>query len=167
MFLFIYSLVILSTFSILTIETKHTSYMTYVLIRDYFLGFKAPEFSVYNTSEKNLYYRIESNYDLQHNIKLITYPSKQIVARLRSKKQGKTYEAKISIRNITSNQWSDGMIVQHHQWLHTNYSIEWNGYHLSMINKIASWTTEILDQSQGDYWLNFKDAGFHGDSSIN
>lgn len=166
MFVFICSLLLLSTCSILTIETKPTSSMTYVVIRDYFLLFKAPEYSIYNTSEKDLYYRIESNYDIQDNIKLVTYPSKQVIAKLRSKKRETPYEAKISICNTTDpKQWSHGMIIQHPQWFYTNYSIEWNGYHLSMISEIASWTTDILDPSQNHplarierFWLsrNFK-----------
>ncbi|CAF1408150.1 unnamed protein product [Rotaria sordida] len=42
------------------------------------------------------------------------------------------------------------MIVPQYQLFYTNYSIEWNGYHLSMISKLASSTTDILDQSQGN-----------------
>ncbi|UJR17681.1 hypothetical protein I4U23_004579 [Adineta vaga] len=151
MFLFVCSLLLLSTSSLLTLEIKHPSYMTYVLIRDYFNGFKAPEYSVYNKTEKDLYYRIESNYDFQDNMKLVSYPSKKSIAKLRSKTRGTSYEAKISIRNTTSNQWIDGKIIQHPQWLSTNYSIEWNGYHLSIINNfIASWTLDIIDSSRNE-----------------
>ncbi|CAF1304434.1 unnamed protein product, partial [Rotaria sp. Silwood1] len=42
------------------------------------------------------------------------------------------------------------MIIQQHQLFYTNYSIEWNECHLSMMSKLASWTTDILNQSQGD-----------------
>ncbi|CAF1494134.1 unnamed protein product [Adineta steineri] len=154
-FLFVCSQLLLLALPILTIETKHASYMTYVITRDYFVAFKAPEYSIYNTSEKHLYYRIESKYDFQHNIKLVMYPSKKIVAKLRSQKQGKEFKAKISICNITSNQWSYGTIIQHRQWLHANYSIEWNEYHLSMITNIVSGTTRILDQSENDVLAQF------------
>jgi hypothetical protein len=137
------------------IEMQHIPFVTYVVERDYFLAFKAPEFSVYNKSEKHLYYRIESNYDLKHNIKVVTYPSKQVVAKLRSKSQGENYAAKISIRNMSSNQWSHGEIIQSKQWFYTDYSMKWNGYNVSMINRIASLTTEIVDLSQGDRLARF------------
>ncbi|CAF1354216.1 unnamed protein product [Rotaria sordida] len=88
-----------------------------------------------------------------------------------------TYEAKILIRNGTSKQWSHGMIIPQYQLFYTNYSIEWNGYHLSMISKLASWTTDILDQSQGNLlaqiqrrWLSWElnyRLDIFSDSSIN
>lgn len=92
-------LLFLFSYSVLTIELQRTSSVSYVIVQDYFLRFKAPEYSVYNKSEDKIHSRIESNYDIQQNIKVVSYPSKTVLAKLRSKKQGKDYHAKISIRN--------------------------------------------------------------------
>ncbi|CAF1662060.1 unnamed protein product, partial [Adineta ricciae] len=83
MFRFLCSILLVSITLILSIEIKHPSYATYVLVRDYFSGFKAPEYSIYDKSEKNLYYRIESSYGLYDKLKLVVYPSKKVIAKIR------------------------------------------------------------------------------------
>lgn len=128
----------------------------YVIKRDYFLGFKAPEYSVFNASEEHLYYRLESKYDFQHNVKLVEYPSKKTIGQVRSKKQGDAYEGKLSIRNSTTKEWSVGTIVQHSQWFTTNYSIDLNEYHLSLIKLVASSRTDLINRTNG-----FRLAQYH------
>ena len=151
MFRFLCSILLVSTTLILSIEIKHPSYATYVLVRDYFSGFKAPEYSIYDKSEKNLYYRIESSYGLHDKLKLVVYPSKKVIAKIRGKTKKKLYQATFSIHNTTSNQWAEGNIIENSQWLHTNYTIEWNGSHLSIITHlITPWIVDIVDPSKSE-----------------
>jgi hypothetical protein len=56
----------------------------YVIEKDFLSGFKAGEFSVYDQSERNLLYRLESRYAITQTSELYAYPGKQMVASLRN-----------------------------------------------------------------------------------
>jgi len=117
----------------------------YVIRRDFFTGFKAGEFSVYDTSEKHVYYRIESKYDILQNLKVIAYPSKQEVGRLKAKLKVLLYKAEISILDPQTNQWVNGLIEQDFQLLKNSFNIDWNGNRITMENDRASFTVKFRD----------------------
>jgi len=117
----------------------------YVIRKDFFTGFKAGEFSVYDTNEKQLYYRIESNYDIMQNIKIIAYPSKQEVGRLEAKIKAFVYKAEISILDPQTNQWVTGLIQQNFQIVGSLFNIDWNGQQITMKSEIASLTSKFFD----------------------
>jgi hypothetical protein len=56
----------------------------YVMEKDFFTGLKSGEFSVYDQSERNLLYRLESRYAITQRAELYAYPGKQIIASIRN-----------------------------------------------------------------------------------
>ncbi|CAF0740924.1 unnamed protein product [Adineta ricciae] len=90
-------------------------------------------------------------YGLYDKLKLVVYPSKKVIAKIRGKTKKKLYQATFSIHNTTSNQWAEGKIIENSQWLHTIYTIEWNGSHLSIISYlITPWIVDIVDSSKSE-----------------
>ena len=64
------------------VNAKDVALRQYVLNKDFFNGFKENEFTIYEQSSKNIQYRIESHFKVAHNLELVAYPSKQVVANL-------------------------------------------------------------------------------------
>jgi hypothetical protein len=56
----------------------------YIIEKDFFTGFKAGEFSIYDQSSKNLVYRLESRYAVTQRSELYAYPGRQLVASIRN-----------------------------------------------------------------------------------
>jgi hypothetical protein len=137
--------VLLLTSTIFTDVNSQNAIQQYVIRKDFFTGVKAGEFTVYDTSEKNTYYRIESEYSGWQKIKLIAYPSKQEVGRLQSKISLFKYKAEISILDPQTNQWINGLIQQHIHILGSTYDIDWNGNRITMETDTASITWRFLD----------------------
>ncbi|CAF3070621.1 unnamed protein product [Rotaria socialis] len=121
----------------------------YAVRRDILVGVKAPEFSIFDKSGKNLQYRIESKYLGLQKIELVSYPSKQVVGRLNSKVTWFLYEATFEILNSQTQQWITGSINQKLQILNHRSVIEWNGRRILMEHNIASLTTRFLDDQRG------------------
>ncbi|CAF3937818.1 unnamed protein product [Rotaria magnacalcarata] len=121
----------------------------YAVRRDILVGVKAPEFSIFDKSGKNLQYRIESKYLGLHKIELVSYPSKQVVGRLNSKVTWFLYEATFEILNSQTQQWTTGSINQKLQILNHKSVIEWNGRRILMEHNIPSLTTRFLDDQRG------------------
>ncbi len=149
---FINKMLIYACFSVFVLASVIFTYVNpqdilrqYVIRRDFFTGFKAGEFSVYDTSEKHVYYRIESKYDILQNLKVIAYPSKQEVGRLKAKLKLLLYKAEISILDPQTNQWVNGLIEQDFQLLKNSFNINWNGNRITMENDRASFTVKFRD----------------------
>ncbi|CAF2392582.1 unnamed protein product [Rotaria sp. Silwood2] len=121
----------------------------YSIRRDLIVGVKAPEFSVYDKSGKDLQYRMESRITGLHKIDLIAYPSKQTVARLNNKITWFLYEATFEILDPATQQWTTGTISQNLRILNHRSVIQWNGRRLLMEHNVASLTTRFLDDQQG------------------
>jgi hypothetical protein len=120
----------------------------YVIRKDFFSGLKAGEFSVFDTSEKHVYYRIESSYGLMQNLKVISQPSKQEVGRLQAKIKLLLYKAEISILDSQTNQWTSGLIEQDFKLLGSSFDINWNGHRITMKSEVGSLTSKFYDESQ-------------------
>jgi hypothetical protein len=112
------------------------------------VGFKAGEFSVYDTSEKHVQYRIESSYGLMQNLKVIAQSSKQEIGRLQAKLNLLLYKAEISILDSQTNQWISGLIEQNFQILGSSFGITWNGHRISMENEVVSLTSRFYDEDR-------------------
>lgn len=117
----------------------------YVIRRDFFSNFKAGEFSVYDTNEKHLYYRIESKFSPLQNIELIAYPSKQTVGKLQAKLNLFLYKGEFSVQNPLSNQWVNGFIKQKFDLAHAVFNITWNEHQITVQKDIGSFTNYIYD----------------------
>ncbi len=128
----------------------------YIIRKDFFSGIKADEFTVYDPQEKHVYCRIESEYGMLQNIKVIAYPSKQEIGRLRGKINFVTYKAEISIFDRESNRWVNGLIRQVFKWASALYNIEWDGNRITMEQEFASWTTIFRDSVGKELLAQFR-----------
>jgi len=142
--MYIYFSAFLLVSTTFTYVNPQTAIRQYVIRKDYFNGIKAAEFSIYDKNE-NIQYRIESNYNVLQSIKLIVYPSKKEVGRLKAQINILTYKAEIALLDSQTNQWINGLIQQNFQLIGTLCNIDWNGYHITMENDIASLTSKFRD----------------------
>ncbi|CAF3254145.1 unnamed protein product [Rotaria socialis] len=120
---------------------------TYSIRKDFFTGIKGGEFSVRDPSGKHLYYRIESEYAILHTIKVIAYPSKQEIGRLKANLKPILYKADISILNAQTNQWTHGVFQQNLQILGSSFNIDWNGDQIRMESEPVSFTSKFYDKN--------------------
>jgi len=138
----IYILVLITIFGILAVKNSHTTATRrYFMKRDFFNGFKSAEFSIFDSSEKVLLYRIESYHVLGGSIELIDSLSKQVTGKLRSTVNIFSYEGNFQIFNSSSNQWINGKIERIFNVFNEKYLIKWNGYSILMETKPLSLTT--------------------------
>jgi hypothetical protein len=145
MLIHFYISVFLLTSTIVSNVNPQGALRQYVVHRDFLRGLKASEYSVYDKTEKHVYYRIESNYGLPSNIEIIAYPSKQVVGRLQPKLKLFGYNAEFSILDPKSNQWIKGSIHQKFQLFVSPFNIEWNGHHITMENERDLFTAKFSD----------------------
>jgi uncharacterized protein YxjI len=134
--------VLLIVSGIFTYVNSQDAIRQYVIRKDFFNGIKAAEFSIYDKNE-NIQYRIESSYSVMQSVKLIAYPSKQEVGRLKAQINFLTYKAEISILDSQTNQWINGLVEQDFQFIGTSCNINWNGNRITMENDIASFTSKF------------------------
>ncbi|CAF1076179.1 unnamed protein product [Rotaria sordida] len=114
----------------------------------FFTGVKAGEFSIYDQTGKNLKHRIESRYNALHSVELVAYPSKQIIARLKSQITFLLYKGTLEILDVKSNKWITGTINHKLKILNHKYIINWNGKQLLMTKNVPSFTTKFFDETQ-------------------
>jgi hypothetical protein len=118
----------------------------YVIRRDFFNVLKAGELSVYDKSEKHLYYRIESDYGILQTIKLISLPSTQVVGRLQAKLKLLLYKAEFSTGDLASDRWINGSIEQRLKLFGDLFDIQWGKYSMSLKKKFGSFTNKFFDK---------------------
>jgi hypothetical protein len=119
-----------------------------VIHKDIFNGFKAAEFTVYDRSEKQVHYRLESDYGLTQTIKVIKRPSKEEIGRLKGKVHLFLYEAEISILNPETNKWDCGSIEQNFKLMGNSFNINWNGHRIKVETKAFSLITNFYDEDR-------------------
>ncbi len=120
----------------------------YAIHRDIFSGFKAAEFTVFDTSEKHVHYRIESDYGITQNVKVIEYPSKQEVGRLQARFKLLLYTAEISILNPETNRWINGLIDRNFKFLGSLFDVKWNGHRIIMKSDAFWVALKFFDEDQ-------------------
>ncbi len=147
------ALILIST--IFTYVSPQDPIRQYVIRKDFFIGFKAGEFTVYDTSEKNIQYRIESDYGITQNVRLIAHPSKQLVGRLQAKFTVFLYEGEISIIDSQTNQWINGVFKQNFKLLTSSFNIDWNGRSLTGESELGSVTVKFRD-TNGELLAQFR-----------
>jgi hypothetical protein len=118
--------------------------------KDFFNGFKLAEFSVFDSSEKHLLYRIESYYVVGGKIQLIDISSKQIIGKLTNSLNLLLYEGNFSIFNFSSHQWIDGNIQRIFNLINEKYLIKWNDKTIIMETKFGSLTTTFQYEFQNE-----------------
>ncbi|CAF3040436.1 unnamed protein product [Rotaria socialis] len=124
----------------------HTAKRQYLIVTDFFTGIKAHEYSVYYPTSKILQYRIESKYHILQSLELVSYPTKTIIGKLKSKIKMILYEADFDIYDNRTRQWLKGTVKQGWSLFRHNWTIEFNGRSLLMETESLSFDTNIFDQ---------------------
>ena len=133
---------------ILTFVNSRDIVKEYVLDRDVVSGLKAPEYTVHDTSNGPVQYRLESRFGLSHNLKMIKKPSNEEVGRLKGKIT-LFYKANISILNPKTNEWNHGSIVMNYQLMGNSFEINWHdGHRINVETKESSSVTDFYGENQ-------------------
>ncbi|CAF1192890.1 unnamed protein product [Rotaria sordida] len=127
----------------------------FMIKKDVLSGVKSAEFSVYDENEQQLKYRIESHLLPVHNNEVFVYPSKKVIAKLKSKWASLTYSATISILDPQSNRWINGNITDIGGLSAYEYIIYWNGEFLSIKNPSSSYI-KFYDKTERIYLARFQ-----------
>ena len=133
-----------------------TSIREYVIRKDYFRFFKSAEYTVYDRAEQQVLYRLESEYSFLHNIKLIVYPSKEEIGRLRAKVSLIVYQGEFTILDRQSNERRNGSIHQHLKFARYLHDIQWNGKAFHVETKAFSLTTEFREANKSELLAEFR-----------
>ncbi|CAF1075586.1 unnamed protein product [Rotaria sordida] len=125
----------------------------YTIKKDFFGGFKAGEYSIYDQSGNILLFRFESRYGFTQTAQLYAYPGKQMVASIRNNWSPWLYDAEIQVFDTIFNQWIPGRITQAFPNYSFRYIIQYANRHLIMEHNIFSLTTEIRNEQPPNYIL--------------
>ena len=125
---------------------------TYIIEKDFFNPIKAGEFTVSDTTGKEIQYRVESKFSLMQSVEVIAYPSKKVIAKLDKKFSLLFYKAAISILDPQSNQWIEGTIEE--KFL-SPLTIDWNGQRVKMEFTFKTWSNEFIDENNGAVLAKF------------
>lgn len=148
MAIYFYSSVLLLVIVIFYYVHPQNVVQQYGIRKDLFSGIKSGEYSVFDNTGKILEYRIESTYSVLQNIRVIAYPSKQEVGRLKAKFKLVGYKGDISILDPKKNQWIDGTIREHVKIFGSFFNIVWNGDTITMETKVTSTTAKFFDANK-------------------
>ncbi|CAF2549784.1 unnamed protein product [Rotaria sp. Silwood2] len=122
------------------------AYRQYLIKKDFFSGFKAGEFSIYDQSANTLLFRLESRFDVTQNAELYAYPGKRMVASMKNLWSPWLYDAEIQVFDIMFNQWNFGRITQAFPTYTFRYIIQYANQRLIMEHQAFSLTTEIRNE---------------------
>ncbi|CAF3519435.1 unnamed protein product [Rotaria sp. Silwood1] len=128
------------------VAISQTPKRQYFIVTDFFRGFKAREYSIYDQTGKNLQYRIESKYHILQSLELVTYPTKKVIGKLQANLRLLVYKGNIEIFDDHTQQWLKGVITQNFQLFGHNWTIKWNDRLLSMETDPISLTTNFFDK---------------------
>jgi hypothetical protein len=123
---------------------------TYLIKKDLMSGIKGGEFTVYDSTGKNLQYRMESKFGVTHDVHVYRMPAKTLVARLKAKVTVAMYKAALTILDQGTNRWNNGTIEQNFKIVGNKFTIVWNGEKISMQGTAASLDTAFVAQTAGD-----------------
>ncbi|CAF3398335.1 unnamed protein product [Rotaria sp. Silwood1] len=140
-------------FSFIRKTQSQQAFREYIIKKDFFSGFKAGEFSIYDQSSNTLLYRLESRYGITQTADLYAYPGKQMVASIRNLWSPFLYDAEIQVFDTIFNQWIFGRITQAFPNYTFRYNIQYANRRLIMEHRPFSLTTEIRNEQSSNYVL--------------
>ena len=123
---------------------------TYLIKKDLVSGLKGGEFTIYDSTGKNLQYRMESKFGVTHDVHVYAMPAKQLVARLKAKVTAVLYKATVTIFDEDTNRWSNGTIEQNFKIVGNKFTLLWKGEKISMEGTAASLDTAFIGQTLGE-----------------
>jgi hypothetical protein len=130
---------------------------TYVVRRDVSaVGNPLPEYSVYDTSEKKLSYRLKIVSSDIDTIILVDHPNKNIVANLEGEWTDKIFNVSFSIYDSKLSKWTDGNIKRSKGLFFDKFPVVWNGIRLVMKKKPFSLTRQFYEQPANKLIAQFR-----------
>ncbi|CAF0878196.1 unnamed protein product [Didymodactylos carnosus] len=82
----------------------------YIIKKDFISGLKYREFSVYDPTEQQLLYRIDTTFHILHRVKITNQPEKKLLATVNGKFRFFLYGATFKILTPGTQQWKEGKI---------------------------------------------------------
>jgi hypothetical protein len=120
-----------------TLAVKNSTVLRrYYIKKDFFSGLKLGQFSIFDSTQKNLLYRLKSYYKIGGKLELIDQSSKKVIGNLTNARGGD-----FSLFDSSSNQWINGKIERLFNILDCKAIIKWNKRSILMATKFASLTT--------------------------
>lgn len=149
-------LFLLLTINIISIRAKHTDRI-YIINKDRSMpDYRLSEFSIYDSTEKQRQYVIETFDSDIHAVVLYAYPSEQIVGALEGEWEKFIGTANISLLDTHSNQWMDGSITIKFHFYIDKFEISWYGTKITMRRKFVSNKTEVRDEKGNELVASFE-----------
>ena len=142
------SVVFILTSVILTYVNSWNPTEVYVIRRDIFSGLKAPEYTIYDASEKQVLYRLESDFGFTQGVRVLRQPSKEEVGRLKEKVNLFLFKADISVLNPHTNEWNKGSIAQSYKFMGNSFDINWQIHRIKVETKPFEYITNFYDEDQ-------------------
>ncbi len=138
----IYVLVLIAIVDIVAVNNSpETDIRSYFIKKDSSNVFKLGEFSIFDSSQNHLFYRIKSYYAVGGELKLIDVSSNKAIGQLKNAITLSSFEANFSIFDSSSDQWINGKIERMYRTLAKKYIIKWNRQSIFMETKLFSSTT--------------------------
>ncbi|CAF0751289.1 unnamed protein product [Didymodactylos carnosus] len=118
-----------------------------VVKKDFFNGIKPNEFSVYDTSEKNLKYRIDTKWFKIHGVSITAKPSNEEIATVEAKLTWLLYEA--NFRILDNGVWKDGTIKRKFKVFYNTYEINYDQKVITLEGDVYKWNLIWKDVNTG------------------
>lgn len=131
-----------------------TELRSYILSKDFWIGYKAGEFSIFNTKKPLIQYRIESNYALGQKIQLIKSSTREVIAKLKSIWSSNPLRTRFAIRHASSECWINGTLSRIATKPLRKYIIHWNNTIVVMTN-VMNGSTLLENEEQDETLATF------------
>ncbi len=146
---------LLFIFLIKFIESKKTL-RTYVVKREAMIsGNPLSGYSVYDSKEKTILYRLKTVSTDIDSIMLVDHLTKNIVGNLEGEWTD-VFNVTLSTYDQNLNKWLDGNIKRTVVFLMEKLQIQWNGFRLVMKKRKFSRTRKFYDEQKNDFIAQFR-----------
>ncbi|CAF0784786.1 unnamed protein product [Adineta ricciae] len=138
MYIRIYFLPWIIFISLPAINNLPTCVRIYFITKDFFNGYKDEEFSIYDSTRKQLQYRIESDFAFGLKLKVVNQSTKQITAMIRRLSKGGVSRANFAIIDSSLNQYINGTIEKVFNMTDKYYLIQWHKHRVFIGNQFKA-----------------------------
>jgi hypothetical protein len=163
------SILLLLIITVEYIQSKETLHRTYIVQRDNVIQKnQLSAYTVYDSSGKNILYRLKPTSTDIDTIVVTDYPAKNMVANLEGEWVENTFNVTLSIYDKKLGKWIDGNIRKDPHSAFDKYFIFWNMKHLNTNGKLFSSRVQIRNTHQKEllaefrrrYWHSFRNRQF-------
>lgn len=152
----LFSLLLFFIITIQYIQSKKPI-RTYVVKRENKLvGKQLSGYTVYDSNEKNILYRLKASSTDIDTMILTNYPAKNMIANIEGEWVEKVFNDTFTIYDKKSNKYIDGTItIDSNSWL-ANYLIFWNSKHLNTKRSSVGISTSVFSTYQKELLAEFR-----------